>query len=475
MPRGRPKLYFTEEERRAARREAQQRYRNNKKTDKEFNRFMTMQPLYTSKPKLDELQKEFIHSLHSLPVSNTPIKVDKNEVTEARKQLSEAFMKLKASEFSTISFDLSKMNQSNVNYFISHLYNFIDALLHHINLEDDKYIIAYQYNDLWRDRTLTVDNSIHLLAQIRDESNSIRYDLTMMPLDYDFFPIRVRELQKFSVINTSNTYYDNGSWSDVPSKYKAKEFKSLQQYRTYQLLLKHNADEETIQNHLKFSLKKRRKKTSGKFWPYYLTLSNIDLSRQMIFHKLDKSTAQIIERDNCFIYACRMSGVPDAVIDDMRCSVKTHELSFATINELAHTYGLRIKLRESSRTRIINDSGTTQINLLLLHNHYMLNEKVNVSPYYIIHRSEINKDPKAKYYTLTRKQHIYGYVGGRYLFNESMKFSLRKVISALFEMNYFTPISLSDYAVYSSLLCFEAVESIKSLDYEPRYCCQLKS
>ncbi len=404
MPRGRPRLYFTDEERKAAQHRAYQRYKSKKKTNNEFDRLMIIQPLYSSKPKLDELQKEFIRSLHSIPLSNTPIKIDKNEVIEARKQLSDAFIKLKASEFTTISFDLSKMNNINVNYFITHLCNFINALLKRINLEDDKYIIAYEYDDFWRDRTLTEDNSVHLIAQINDESKAIQYDTTLMPLDYDFFPIRVRELQKFSIINTSKTYYNNGSWSDVPSVYKARDFKSIDKYRTYQSLLKNNADEATINNFTRLSLKRKRNKTSGKFWPYYLTLPIIDLSRQMIFHKLDKSTAQIIERDNCFIYACRMSGVSDDIIDDMRYSVKTHELSFATINELAHMYDLRIKLRESSRTRIINGAGTIQINLLLMHNHYMINEKVDISPYYIVHRAEIMKDLKAKYYSPSRKQ-----------------------------------------------------------------------
>jgi len=173
------------------------------------------------------------------------------------------------------------------------LFNFINALLKRINLEDDKYIIAYEYDDFWRDRTLTEDNSVHLIAQINNESKAIQYDTTMMPLDYDFFPIRVRELQKFSIINTSKIYYNNGSWSDVPFVYKARDFKSIDKFRTYQLLLKNNADEATINNHIKLSLKRRRNKTSGNFWPYYLTLPIIDLSRQMIFHKLDKSMQSI--------------------------------------------------------------------------------------------------------------------------------------------------------------------------------------
>ena len=102
------------------------------------------------------------------------------------------------------------MNDINVNYFIEHLYNFINALLNRINLEDNKYIITYEYNDIWRDRTLKEDNSVHLLVQIRYESDAIRYDVEMYPLEYDFFPIRVRELQKLSVISRFAVFEFNG-------------------------------------------------------------------------------------------------------------------------------------------------------------------------------------------------------------------------------------------------------------------------
>jgi len=53
-----------------------------------------------------------------------------------------------------------------------------------------------------------------------------------------------------------------------------------------------------------------RKKREGKFWRWLLKgFPEIDLERFMIFNKLDKHAAQLIQRDNCFVDSCAMSGL----------------------------------------------------------------------------------------------------------------------------------------------------------------------
>ena len=54
-------------------------------------------------------------------------------------------------------------------------------------------------------------------------------------------------------------------------------------------------------------------------------------------------------------------------------------------------------------------------------------------------------------------------------------FSLKKVLKALFEVEAFKPITSGDYMAFNSLICFEKIDSIKTLEYNERYCCRLKA
>ena len=105
----------------------------------------------------------------------------------------------------------------------------------------------------------------------------------------------------------------------------------------------------------------------------------------------------------------------------------------------------------------------------------MIDEKVYVSPYYILHRDEILKDNNVKYWKRADKFRIIGKTGGHYVKSSKTGFSLRKVINALFQVKAFEPITMNDYRVYASLVCFENIDPIKTLDYDPTICCRLKA
>ena len=70
--------------------------------------------------------------------------------------------------------------------------------------------------------------------------------------------------------------------------------------------------------------------------------------------------------------------------------------------------------------------------------------------------------------------HIISKVNGHYQKNLDTKFSLRKVIDALFQVNAFEPITMNEYRAYTSLVCFENIDPISSLEYNTQYCCRKK-
>lgn len=473
--RGRPRKYKNDEERKAAMKAYQKSYREKRKQSNAFDKlFMNMGEIYKTRERLDDEQKEFIRLMFDRPIAEVREEVNRKKVSEAKKQINIALSMIKKGHNDLLEFDLTKMDEPNKEYFIRNFPRVINALMESINLSDDRYVIAYEYNGTWRDRMLTDITTEYLLNQIAKELNEHMNDLIEYANEYDFFPIQIREIKRLSIVNTDTMYFSDGKWTPIKTVHKFKEFKSLDKWKAYKKLLDDGASNDVIDKHLKGALKSKRKKASGSFWPYYLTMNELDLSRQMIFSQLDKQTAEVIEKDNCFIYACRMSGLPDEIIDDMRYSVKTRNLSFATINELASEYDLVIKLRQPDRTRWINPTGKHLVKLLLMEDHYMVNEKVDISPYYVIHKDEIMNDVKGRYLSSECKKHIIKKVNGKYVYDLTKRFSLRKVLSALFDKGYFTPITMGDFMTYSTLVCFEKIEPIKRLDYEPRYCCRLK-
>jgi len=65
-------------------------------------------------------------------------------------------------------------------------------------------------------------------------------------------------------------------------------------------------------------------------------------------------------------------------------------------------------------------------------------------------------------------------VNGYYKKASIARFSLRKVIKALFQVGAFEPITMNEYMAYCSLVCFENIDPIKNLEYDAKYCCRLK-
>ena len=194
----------------------------------------------------------------------------------------------------------------------------------------------------------------------------------------------------------------------------------------------------------------------------------------MIFNQLDKHAAELIQRDNCFVYACQMAGLNDALLNELRYSIHKRSLSHQDLTRLAKQHNLKLHIKEPNRSYYINPSGTVEVRLVLIHNHYMIDEKVNCSPYYILHKKEIMTDSITRYWSREDKMKIVGKVNGHYQKNSTNQFSLRKVIDALFQVKAFEPITMNDYRVYASLVCFENIDPITSLDYSPQFCTRKK-
>ena len=435
---GRKKLYNTDEERLAAKRlSARKSYQKKKLEKDEFNRLLRINPdLYTSKRKMTNEQKQFIKTLLNLPLdTKPPIKRTTRLLNSiAKQQLGLANTKIRNKEripIKTIDFDLTLLKtEQERQYFFEHLPDVIYKLLDSIHFNTEHWVVHYTYKNSWKSRTLDEITEQHLRDQVKHDLQEHLHSFIEYNEDYDFFVVMIQQLTSIRFINIDQMKKASGS---------------------------------------------SRKKREGKFWRWLLKgFNEINLERFMIFHRLDKHAVELINRDNCFVYACAMSGLSDALLNDLRYSIKKRSLTHHDVHELAKEYDLKIHIKELEHSYFINPSGSIEVRLVLLYNHYMIDEKVNVSPYYILHKKEIMNDRITRYWKQEDKMKIVGKSNGYYIKSSSNRFSLRKVISALFQVNAFEPITMNDYRAYASLVCFENIDPIKKLEYDERFCCRLK-
>ena len=440
---GRKLKYLTQEEKIEAKRANARRSYHKRKVEKvfddEFERLMRLNPeLFTTRKKLNESQKEFIKSLMNMPLDTKPETKRKTRQNEsiAKKQLGLASSKIsnkKRKPIKSIDFDLTLLKTEHERqYFFEHLPEVINKLLDSINFNTEHWTVYYKYdNGGWKIRTLDDITEQYLRDQVKHDLQEHLHDFIEYNEDYDFFPVMIQQLKQIRFINIDNMKPPHGTG---------------------------------------------RKKHEGKFWRWLIKgFPEIDLERFMIFHKLDKHAAQLIQRDNCFVYACAMSGLSDDVLNDLRYSIHKRSLSHQDIHELAKLFDLKLHIKELNRSYWINSLGSIEVKLVLMNNHYMIDEKANVSPYYILHRQEIMNDKVTKYWKKEDKIRIIGKTNGCYVKSPKTKFSLRKVINALFQVEAFEAITMNDYSVYASLVCFENIDPITSLEYDAKFCCRLKA
>ena len=341
---GRRPKYSSDEARREARRESARKSYHKRKGEKvvddEFKRLLIMNPdLYTSKKHLTNEQKSFINQLMNMPLDTRPVitKETRQSNSIAKQELGLASSKIRNKNrkpIQSIDFDLNLLRTEHErNYFFEQLPNVIYKLLDSVNFNTEHWTVYYKYSSSWKTRTLDSITEQYLRDQIKFDLQEHKHDFFEYGTDYDFFPVMIQKLTVIRFINIDQMNPPHGSG---------------------------------------------RKKHEGKFWRWLLKgFPEINLERFMIFNKLDKHAAELIQRDNCFVYACQMAGLNDDLINDMRYSIHKRSMTRQDLSNIAVNHDLKIHIKEPERSYYINPSGTIEVRLVLMFNHYMIDEKVN--------------------------------------------------------------------------------------------------
>ncbi len=449
--RGRPRKYHTEEQRIAARKLSNQkayqkrrRIAEQKKADERdlndtWDAMMGMEEQSTRK-RNDELKEE-VRNLMNLPLTHS--------ITKTKQKKNDQFSKaMYAISHNQRSFEFNIPEKPD-DEFLEKLGAVMESFLSKITY-NTRWLVLYCFQGKWRIRKLDETTSAYFRTQMSKEGMiDMMNDYITYTEDYDFFPVAIKSLQQLRIVNLDRYDIDGGS-----SIIDANEVAALTTPRIHT----------------------RKRRREGMFWGWTLTIPHIDLSRYMIFNRLNMDAAKMIESDNCLIYACKMAGVDVDTLSHMRNVIQTRSFTIEKLKDISRECGINFTIRDEGKRKhtITKGNGRYTVKLVLMHNHYMIDERVPLSPYYIRHIEEIRKSKQLRYWKKSDKMLVSGINGKGVMYKSKENYSIISVIKALFEVQAFKAIRLGDYCTFMSCIREEKILPIERLEYNSKFCCRLK-
>ena len=184
----------------------------------------------------------------------------------------------------------------------------------------------------------------------------------------------------------------------------------------------------------------------GGCFPYFNTFPGLDLSKYGIFDRFDIANYD----DNCVVLACKESGrMTTEELNYLRSIVRTRVFPRSALKEICRIFNVAIKTwvyYDEDNSFSHHDFGFDPfhpIKLVLWKGHYMLNEKVNVTEFYIRNRKRIETDPRFAQHP--RKRELIKVSGSRYTFSKDPYMPIISVIKLLMQEGYMTPMTDEQY------------------------------
>jgi hypothetical protein len=162
---------------------------------------------------------------------------------------------------------------------------------------------SYDKTSLWRN--LTIDNAIQLRNQPKSDGYSnevLDWSMKISEDEYNFFPCNITKLSAIKFMKRVDS-----------------EFEVLRG-------------------------SKRNTLRQGAFWKWTCSLP-INLERYMIFNELNARTVKILQEDNCIVYACKMLGIPEVLIERMKSLIKCRYIPRTKLKLIAEETGITFVIR----------------------------------------------------------------------------------------------------------------------------------
>lgn len=397
----------------------------------------------------EQLNKAFdaIDNLNKDNDNSEPVKLDLTSVTPNGKHLIER-------NLGKLLYDLASKVNLNTQIIITYTFKGKDGV---------KSVI----------KTLNENNVNALLSQLKKEhliSDLEAEQAGVVEQDYDMFPDKLRNLTSISFKNITKKVTSKGPGQATSPK-KDLNVDELLKYLTMEQI-----------NMLRGSMAKESKDNSvieGGFWKYYVNLP-IDLTRYQIVNSLSEENGKIISRDSCLVYAMIQAGVDDDVINEARSLIRTRTMPQSKLADLSVLIGVDFKVtvvyldadfnRTTTHDKVYTYYCGRQpkyfVDLLLVNGHYMLNEKVPITTYYIENYDKI------KDVVPLEEQPRVCYINGSSYRLTKDKTSLVNILIAIYKNGYAIPITHGDLLSYKYLNEYQ-LPDFSSLDFDVSTCCKL--
>ena len=148
----------------------------------------------------------------------------------------------------------------------------------------------------------------------------------------------------------------------------------------------------------------------------FINTSWVNLERFQIFNRLTKREIEIMDYENCVVWALKMFGIEEEILEAVRRCIGTKHFPQSKFQDLANEFNLAFKIRyyEETKTRVFNytpaeGEATRTIPLILFDDHYMLDESLPITDYYIRHKNLIDNHRIARNWTQEERQRVCKY------------------------------------------------------------------
>ena len=359
------------EERKQHKRESNRRYREKMKLMKEAeNDIMNINlDVLPSRTQVPHSVREEAHRTvfaPSIDLYNVKQRVDKNAYKNAKQQIGNAMKcisqhkkHLRGAPEPPNRFAFSWNNMDNDEKF--YMFHKLGEMFKKWSKDKkvaDKWLIRYKFDDRSViTKPMNIENTSLLISQLNDEDfiNAITGEMSNYePSQYDYFPIGTKMLVRLEFIR--------GAIDNI-----------------------------------------KRKRREGAFWRWILKIP-INLEDYQIFNQINKHTIELMNRENCVIYACIKYGVDESIINHMKVIFKNRFISITKLDKVGKECNIRFNIRcykdinGDTKSIVTGDTSNdaTVVKLVLVNGHYMIDKEIAISPYYIRNYKSIIKNPKAK-------------------------------------------------------------------------------
>ena len=373
-----------------------------------------------------------------------------------------------------------RMNDTERHILYQNLERIVTSLAEQLTL-DSKWLVQYTDDYGWQSFVITRDTIQMIIEQIQREQIHVQAieEVEIAEPSESAFHCSIKSIKELHFLDVT-------AYPELVTRQRNEAMlqnQSISNNTVQSILSKLEGEERDLVARLLENAKRNTYGTREGQLFKFINTSWVNLERFQIFNRLTKREIEIMDYENCVVWALKMFGIEEEILEAVRRCIGTKHFPQSKFQDLANEFNLAFKIRyyEETKTRVFNytpaeGEATRTIPLILFDDHYMLDESLPITDYYIRHKNLIDNHRIARNWTEEERQRVCKYRKDKDTFEKKREVhtSIMVILKILFEMNYMRPIHLGDFLIYKSTLYKEKLAPFTNLEYSVKYCTKLK-